>query len=60
MLHSLTWRKSSYTSSNGGNCVEVAYQPGHAHVRDSKAPDTGSRIVPAAAWRTFTSTLRPR
>ncbi|MFC4087231.1 DUF397 domain-containing protein [Amycolatopsis samaneae] len=40
--------------------MEVAYQPGHTHVRDSKAPDTGSLTVTAAAWRTFTSTLRPR
>ncbi|MFD9957701.1 DUF397 domain-containing protein [Amycolatopsis sp. NPDC058986] len=60
MRHSLTWRKSSYSTANGGACVEVAYQPGRAHVRDSKTPHTGSLIVPAAAWRTFTSTLRPR
>ncbi|MFD9957700.1 DUF397 domain-containing protein [Amycolatopsis sp. NPDC059020] len=40
--------------------MEVAYQPGHAHVRDSKTPDTGSLTVSAAAWRTFTATLRPR
>ncbi|MFD9893373.1 DUF397 domain-containing protein [Amycolatopsis sp. NPDC059027] len=40
--------------------MEVAYQPGRAHVRDSKAPDTGSLTVSAAAWRTFTAALRPR
>jgi hypothetical protein len=26
-LGHLTWRKSSYTSANGGNCVEVAHVP---------------------------------
>ncbi|GAA4554501.1 DUF397 domain-containing protein [Amycolatopsis samaneae] len=60
MHYPLTWRKSSYSSSNGGDCVEVARQPGHAHVRDSKTPDSGSLAVTAAAWRTFTTTLRPR
>ncbi|MFC4087232.1 DUF397 domain-containing protein [Amycolatopsis samaneae] len=60
MRHPLTWRKSSYSTSNGGTCVEVAHQPGRAHVRDSKTPDAGSLTVTAAAWRTFTTTLRPR
>ncbi|HWC80040.1 MAG TPA: DUF397 domain-containing protein [Pseudonocardiaceae bacterium] len=30
------WRKSSYSSGQGGNCVEVAH-PGA--IRDSKCPD---------------------
>ena len=33
------WRKSSYSSANGGACVEVASNlPGVVAVRDSKAP----------------------
>ncbi|MFB4319842.1 DUF397 domain-containing protein [Actinomadura sp. 21ATH] len=32
------WRKSSYSSSNGGNCVELAGLPGMVAVRDSKDP----------------------
>jgi hypothetical protein len=30
------WRKSSFSSSNGGNCVEVA--PALGAIRDSKNP----------------------
>lgn len=32
----MTWRKSSYSGSNGGNCVEVASALGA--LRDSKNP----------------------
>ncbi len=36
-LTGATWRKSSYSSANGGNCVEVARNlPGAVAVRDSK------------------------
>ncbi|WP_433244216.1 DUF397 domain-containing protein [Actinomadura nitritigenes] len=38
------WRKSSYTTSNGGECVELAAVPGTVAVRDSKDPD-GPRLV---------------
>jgi hypothetical protein len=38
------WRKSSYTTSNGGECVELASVPGTVAVRDSKDPD-GPRLV---------------
>ncbi|MBD2893425.1 hypothetical protein amrb99_23460 [Actinomadura sp. RB99] len=38
------WRKSSYTTSNGGDCVELASVPGMVAVRDSKDPD-GPRLV---------------
>ena len=34
-----TWRKSSFSSNNGGNCVEVADRlDGGRLVRDSKDP----------------------
>ena len=34
------WRKSSYSGSNGGGCVEVADNlPGLVAVRDSKDPN---------------------
>ncbi|HTX26255.1 MAG TPA: DUF397 domain-containing protein [Streptosporangiaceae bacterium] len=32
------WRKSSYSGSNGGNCIEVAVMAGTVAVRDSKDP----------------------
>ncbi|MGQ0837580.1 DUF397 domain-containing protein [Actinokineospora sp.] len=31
-----TWRKSSRSSGNGGNCVEIAVLPSVTGVRDSK------------------------
>ncbi|MFD4759469.1 DUF397 domain-containing protein [Streptomyces sp. NPDC058439] len=31
------WYKSSYSSGEGGQCIEVATSPGTVHVRDSKA-----------------------
>jgi hypothetical protein len=43
-LTKAVWRKSSYTTSNGGDCVELASVPGTVAVRDSKDPD-GPRLV---------------
>ena len=48
------WRKSSYTTSNGGNCVEVGGQESRVLVRDTKdrsgpmlrfAPDAWCRFA---------------
>ena len=49
----LAWSKSSYSGSNGGECVEVAQCPRTVHVRDSK--DTGQphvRVSPES-WAAF-------
>ncbi|TYB49244.1 DUF397 domain-containing protein [Actinomadura chibensis] len=35
----MTWRKSSYSSSQGDNCIELADLGGVVGVRDSKDPD---------------------
>jgi hypothetical protein len=56
----MTWRKASYSSNGGGNCVEVASQPGTVAVRDSKAPDGPRLSVPAADWQAFTRAVRSR
>ena len=38
-LSHATWRKSTYSSSSGQNCVEVATNlPGMVAIRDSKDP----------------------
>ncbi|WP_405095745.1 DUF397 domain-containing protein [Micromonospora sp. NBC_01412] len=48
------WRKSSRSSGNGGNCVEVADNlPGVVGVRDSKDPTGPVLTFPPTAWRTF-------
>ncbi|SFF51634.1 protein of unknown function [Actinacidiphila alni] len=55
----LAWRKSSYSSDNGGNCVEVAVNvPGHAPVRDSKDPQGPALIFSTAAWAAFITAVR--
>lgn len=57
-LDDVTWRKSSYSGSNGGACVEVAVLPDHSlAVRDSKDPDGPRLTFTRAEWRTFTTAL---
>ena len=51
------WRKSSYSGSNGGECIEVAVA-GAVLVRDTA--DHGGPVLSftAEAWRAFTATIR--
>ncbi len=58
MSDALTWRKSSYTGSSGGNCVEVATSPGRALIRDSKNPDGNRLTVTADEWRAFVAAVK--
>ncbi|MFC4854138.1 DUF397 domain-containing protein [Actinophytocola glycyrrhizae] len=52
------FRKSSFSSTNGGDCVEVGTQPGVVAVRDSKVHAAGLVELPATAWAEFLSVLR--
>ncbi|MGC5029308.1 DUF397 domain-containing protein [Micromonospora sp. DT229] len=48
------WRKSSRSSGNGGDCVEVADNlPGLIGVRDSKDPTGPALVFTPTAWRAF-------
>ncbi|MCQ0021732.1 DUF397 domain-containing protein [Streptomyces somaliensis DSM 40738] len=49
----LTWRRSSYSSEEGGECVEVAACSGRVHVRDSKDTARAPLAVDAPAWAAF-------
>ena len=50
----LQWRKSSFSGSNGGACVEVAELPdGGRAVRDSKNPDGARLAFTAGEWAAF-------
>jgi Domain of unknown function (DUF397) len=51
------WRKSSYSTGSGGDCVEVASADG-VMVRDTTDRDGTMLSVPASAWETFLGTLR--
>jgi hypothetical protein len=53
-LPQATWRKSSYSSSTGQNCIEVATNlAGVVAVRDSKNPDGPKLLVRLADWQAF-------
>lgn len=53
-LAKANWRKSSYSSSNGGNCVEVARNlPGIVAVRDSKDRGGPALVLTPDQWRAF-------
>ncbi|RNL70929.1 DUF397 domain-containing protein [Streptomyces sp. I6] len=52
-IDQLVWRTSSYSSEEGGECVEVASGPGAVHVRDSKDTARAALAVAPAAWTAF-------
>ncbi|PZG14790.1 DUF397 domain-containing protein [Micromonospora craterilacus] len=57
-LPSARWRKSSRSSGNGGDCVEVADNlPGVVGVRDSKDPTGPALVFTPAAWRAFVAEI---
>lgn len=52
------WRKSTRSTPNGGNCVEVAENlPGRVLVRDSKDQSGPALSFAPAAWSAFVATL---
>lgn len=53
----LSWRKSSYSGSEGGNCLEVATHSSSVHIRDSKAPHGPVLTVSPATWSEFLEQL---
>lgn len=52
------WRTSSYTTANGGDCVELAGLPGVVAVRDSKDPAGPVLVFSRAEWRAFLDALK--
>jgi hypothetical protein len=51
------WRKSSYSGSNGGECVEIA-AAGAVLVRDTADRSGPVLTFTADVWRAFTATIR--
>ncbi|MEU5699115.1 DUF397 domain-containing protein [Streptomyces aurantiacus] len=58
-LSTASWRKSSYSNSEGGECVEIAdsHSP-LTPVRDSKRPEGPALLVAAPAWTAFVGHLK--
>ncbi|MFJ5026746.1 DUF397 domain-containing protein [Streptomyces sp. NPDC088560] len=59
-LSGVQWRKSSYSNSSGGDCVEVCdAHPGVIPVRDSKKAQDGPVLLfPPLVWDAFVSSLK--
>ncbi|MFD4339693.1 DUF397 domain-containing protein [Streptomyces anulatus] len=58
-LSTATWRSSSYSNTNGGECVEVSDDfPGLVPVRDSKNPTGPALVLQATAWDAFISSVK--
>ena len=58
-LDKVIWRKSSYSGSNGGACVEVADNlPGVVAVRDSKDPGGPVLAFRPDDWQAFTVAIK--
>ena len=57
-IDSAPWRKSSYSGTNGGDCVETADKGGRILVRDTT--DRGGVVlsISSHAWLRFTDTVR--
>lgn len=54
----MNWRKASYSSNGGANCVEVA-TAGTVLIRDTKDCGRGPVLsVSPEAWASFTASLR--
>ncbi|MFE6688451.1 DUF397 domain-containing protein [Streptomyces sp. NPDC057743] len=49
----LSWFKSSYSSEEGGECIEVASGATTVHIRDSKDVTRSALAVRPAAWTAF-------
>ena len=54
----IAWRKSSYSGSNGGACVEVGAVGPAVAVRDSKHPDGPLLAFAAGTWQAFTDQVK--
>jgi hypothetical protein len=53
-----TWRKSTFSGTNGGGCVEVANSVNGVLVRDTTNRNGGTLAVSTDVWGHFIATLR--
>ena len=54
----MKWRKSSYSSSNGGECVEAADNHGRVFIRDSTDRQGVMLRFSSDAWRLFADQVK--
>jgi hypothetical protein len=53
-----TWRKSTYSGGNGGDCVEVGGTESAVVVRDTKDRAGAALTFGPDAWRRFAATIK--
>ncbi|MBX9390442.1 DUF397 domain-containing protein [Streptomonospora nanhaiensis] len=53
-----SWRKSSYSTSTGGECVEISETPEAVLVRDTQNRAAGHLVVPREAWAAFLTAVK--
>jgi hypothetical protein len=58
MASELSWRKSSYSGGEGGNCLEVRAAPDTVKVRDSKNPAGPRLAFTPRAWAVFAARVK--
>ncbi|HKB29381.1 MAG TPA: DUF397 domain-containing protein [Streptosporangiaceae bacterium] len=58
MSENLIWIKSTYSGSEGGQCVEIASISNGTAVRDSKDPDGPVLRFTRDQWRTFVADVK--
>lgn len=54
----ITWRRSSYSDTSGGNCVELAGLDDAIGVRDSKNPEVGFLVLRKSVLRQLAGRMR--
>ena len=57
-LAGLRWRKSTYSGSNGGGCIETASHDNRTLVRDTQDRTGPVLRFGPAAWRQFTNRVK--
>ncbi len=55
---SRTWTTSSYSGSEGGNCVQARATGNSIQVRDSKDPNGPTLTFTHDAWTAFTTSIK--
>jgi Domain of unknown function (DUF397) len=57
-METMNWRKSTYSSGNGGECIEVADRASSVLVRDTKDRSGPALQFTASAWRRFAERVK--
>ncbi|GAO08709.1 protein of unknown function [Streptomyces sp. 2112.2] len=52
------WYKSSYSSGDTGNCIEIVNLSSQIGIRDSKDTSGPALVVSTAAWSSFVDLVR--